>query len=84
MNAKIALRVDKKNAQGLCPVVVQAYHKRDVGRISLGFSLKPEEFNIDKEVVLKTNSNYKRYNEDIEKAKQKISSILNEVNAFGI
>jgi site-specific recombinase XerD len=82
MNAKIALRVDKKNAQGLCPVVVQAYHKRDVGRISLGFSLKPEEFNIDKEVVLKTNSNYKRYNEDIEKAKQKISSILNEVNAL--
>ena len=82
MNAKIAIRTDKKNAQGLCPVVIQAYHNRDVGRVSLGFSVKPNEFDSEKEIVLKTNSNHKRYNEDIAAAKQKISLILNEVNAL--
>lgn len=82
MNAKITIRTDKKNIQGLCPVVVQVYHKREVGRISLGFSLKPDEFNAEKEVVLKTNSNYKTYNQYIVDAKKKISLILSEVNAL--
>lgn len=82
MNAKIALRADKKNSHGLYPVVIQAYHKRDVRRISLGFSLKPDEFDTDKEIVLKKNSNHKQYNEDILKAKEKITTILDEVRAL--
>lgn len=82
MNANITLRKDKINAQGLCPVVIQAYHKRDVGRISMGFSLKPDEFDNEKEIVLKKNSNHKQYNEDIANAKQKIALVLDDVNAL--
>lgn len=82
MNANITLRKDKINAQGLCPVVIQAYNKRDVGRISMGFSLKLDEFDFEKEIVLKKNSNHKGYNEDIEKAKKKIAQVLDDVNAL--
>src|ERR1043165_5546941 len=79
MNAKITLRKDKQNTNGLCPVVIQVYNKKDVGRIPLGFSLKAEDFDFGKEVVLKRNSNSKSYNEIIVSAKRKIGFSLDEV-----
>lgn len=79
MNAKITLRKDKQNAHGLCPVVVQVYNKKDVGRIPLGFSLKVEDFDFEKELVLKRNSNSKNYNDLISVAKKKLESTLKEV-----
>lgn len=79
MNAKITLRKDKQNAHGLCPVVVQVFDKKNVGRIPLGFSLKAEDFDFKKEVVLKRNSNSKNYNELIAACKRKLSIALNEI-----
>ena len=79
MNAKITLRKDKQNNHGLCPVVVQVYNKKDVGRIPLGFSLKVDDFDFEKELVFKRNSNCKNYNDLIIAAKKKIDATLNEV-----
>ncbi|MDB5281884.1 MAG: hypothetical protein JWO06_959 [Bacteroidota bacterium] len=80
MNAKIVLRKDKKNAHGLCPVVIQISEGKEVARIPLGFTLKAEDFDQETQTVLKQHSEHKNYNQIIAKAKSKIELINNEVS----
>ncbi len=76
MTVKIVLRKDKINNHGLCPAVIQISSKKKVGRLPLGFSLHEKDFNAEGEIVLKSNSEHKNYNELIKSAKQKIADAL--------
>jgi hypothetical protein len=62
MTVKIALRKDKINTHGLCPLVIQISEGKDLSRIPLGFSLKADEFDAQSQTVLKANSEHKNYN----------------------
>ena len=79
MTIKIALRKDKKNVHGLCPLVIQISDNKNVSRIPLGYTLKEEDFDQETQTVLKKHSEYKNYNQFIQKAKAKIELVSNEV-----
>ena len=72
MTIKITLRKDKENMHGLCPVVIQLSEDKRVVRIPLGFSVNENDFDFEKTVIKKSNTEYNRLNQFIKDAKSKI------------
>jgi hypothetical protein len=58
--------------------------EKRVERVSLGFSVNLDEFDSERQIILKKNSNNKDYNERLNEAKQKIAVINNEVEKLSL
>ena len=72
MDIKITLRKDKKNSKNEYPVVIQLSERKEVSRISLGMSVKLEDFDDKNQKVKRSNKQSAQLNEKIDHAKKLI------------
>jgi len=74
MNAVITLRTDKKNSQGFMPVMLLLSEGKTTSKISLGFTVKKEDWNPEQQLVKPSHNEYRKYNEILKEVKERMNA----------
>ena len=81
MNATInfEIRENKEDANGECPLYLRITYNRKPSWMSLGFKVKPSDWNKDKQLIRRSNSRYKVLNDQLLKTKAKAHDAILEL-----
>ena len=75
-SVKVLLRLNKRRADGACPIVVQIINNRSLTQKFLGYAVKPEEWDKKNSKVAKSHPNSVRINHLIQKKITEVSAVI--------